>query len=402
MGVSTYDVDGCTDDGSSCFTCIDSTTSDIPKLSPPPSQQTQTLRAPFDYLHTPIPMPETKPMLAQGNHPPRVQAASKDLEEDIASTLVHASCRLQEAATVATIACDRLIYQWSGLEPEAAASAARVAVGRQNKRTPDANVHMPDQAVVLQTLLTAIQLEVAAAGAVVGMSIHARTEALEHGRLHPISALAATESPTSVTATAAATFAAFTNGITTTTYLDGLSRGLVNMSFVVQGVELLASCWSVAIKTPIKTVWLSLLSGDAELRRARRAAQDLTAPGAATADRLLGLYDTITIRHVVTGAKRVQTLIDIAVAVAKWHRRSCWDTTGLKHRLRNLRKVVCGTQPSPADNSGYNNNNNNEDDDNEDINEILKRAQKACAHAMAAAQLLEERRRRLILRHITV
>ena len=222
------------DDASSCCSAHSGTTT---KPSVSLKSQATSTQPSFDPIRTPISMPPRFLNSTTTTAHLRVKSP-EETEEIVTSAFVHAACRLHEATAVVTAVCNHLIFQWSGLLPsEAATAAAVVALRLPDTETPidkrretlkaaNTGLLKPMQydAMVLQTLLTSARVPVMIAGVMAGKALDAREFALAQNTVLPLSAFQDGDDKKS--AQTAATLAAFTNPMPTRCDIGYIKKGL--------------------------------------------------------------------------------------------------------------------------------------------------------------------------------
>ncbi|EPE08105.1 hypothetical protein F503_00888 [Ophiostoma piceae UAMH 11346] len=182
---------------------------------------------PSDPLYMPIQVPGPFFPYADSINTTAAAQLQMVMEEASISALIHAACRLYEATAVATNAFEKLIFRWTGLAPQEAATAALIY--ELPKKDPPNDISMDllqqQRGMMLQTLLKATQLLATATGIMAGMTIDARALAVSHELLLPLSAFESED--------VAATFSAFTGGATLATAkkgMDDLEQSLSDMA----------------------------------------------------------------------------------------------------------------------------------------------------------------------------
>lgn len=227
--------------------------------------------------------------------------------------------------------------------PHAADHMARMVVSKQSK---DSLGDMLPEAVVLQVALSSTQLMVEAAGAAMGMIVDCRKEALEQGRLLPISAMATDTVDASKdgqpSSSTAQTFSAFTSGITTRSNISDLLHNLrcmdvsLSQSAAFLGIFQSRMAWSI---TNFQT---DTRHRKKELEILQKTAISLAEPGAATAGTLVkvfrdpkndkeagrkpafdhcGEWTSALSNQIVFTARRMKSLVKMAITVTAKTRR---------------------------------------------------------------------------------
>ena len=163
----------------------------------------------------------------------------------------------------------------------------------------------------LQTLLSAMEPLVAVTGALAGMAMDARAQAVANGRLHALSALADSKSETAVT------FAAYTGGATATASTDGFEQVLDTMDDIVTQMEdSIDSFWPriSRLKLDLSTINLQTSSVYYEQRRKQEQSDPGSAAAAASSvQEMMGLV----LRETGQTANRMNEFMKLAVQVAE-------------------------------------------------------------------------------------
>ncbi|CAK7209273.1 hypothetical protein SCUCBS95973_000383 [Sporothrix curviconia] len=264
----------------------------LPRASPEPSPEPSPVACrprplTSDVLHQPVTHPDKVPEMPKTNpytlaRPQLSLPPANDVEEALSSAFVRASCRVNEAAGIMTSLCSTLVNEWTGLKPRQYAAATTIALaghisnidnmasftphpGKPNllvrfiaylegTATESQPQTMTPDAVLLWTIMSCMQLQVAMAGAVAGLVIDARAAAVRSGQLRRLSAFepigyrnhnamsiynanrlsrtftdaSGSHQPTS------RDFSAFTGGVTTNTDLDRFVQEYTNLCETVQ------------------------------------------------------------------------------------------------------------------------------------------------------------------------
>lgn len=356
----------------SCATFVDLTT-------PPPTKTEEKTVTPtneddartFDPLLTPIRVPK----LAHTQPPTQ---APEDVEEANTSSFVHAACRLHEAMAVVTAECNELISLWTGGLSAQEVATSTATTGKAARK-----------AETLQTLLSAMQLLVAVTGAMAGMALDARAQAVAHGRLRPLSAFADSKSET------AATFAAYTGGTTATASTDSFEQVLDTMDRSVTQMKDLdigkTGKESSQLTGSIGSFWpsISRLEQDLVILRTRahsvyneqrrepdQSGSGSTAAAARSVQEMMGLV----LRETGQTANRINEFVKLAVQVAD--RQWTPEKEPGHWFVRAFGRKAPATAPATAP-AAYNG--------------LLQKAKSACLQANMAVKTVQERTDRAIL-----